>query len=109
MTDMIIGRDEHSIPNTAIPFSDNGQYVTIPASSSASIAVPANVQLAHIQIQPGAVVLVDTNSISYSSSATFQSGTFDVNPAVRNVVGGTDTLYLYAVDAAIVKISFYRR
>lgn len=109
MTDMVIGRDEHSIPNTSIPFSDSGQYVTLAASGSGSIAVPAGMSVAHIQIQAGATVLVDTSAISYSSSASFQAGTFDINPAVRSVVGGTDTLHFYAVDAAIIKISFYRR
>lgn len=109
MTDLVLDRDEHSIPNTAIPFSESGQYVTLGAAGSASVAVPADTTIAHIQIQPGATVLVDTNTISYSSSTSFQAGTFDVNPSMRTVVGGTDTLYIYAVDAAIIKISFYRR
>jgi len=109
MTDLVIGRDEHSIPNTSIPFSDNGQYVTLGAAGTANIAVPAGMNIAFIQIQSGATVLVDTNSISYTSNASFQSGTFDINPAVRDVVGGTDTLYFWAIDAAIIKISFYRR
>lgn len=109
MTDMVIERDDHLVPNTSIPFSDSGQYVTLSAAGSASVAVPAGNTLAFIQIQPGATVLVDTSAISYSSSATFSSGTFDINPAVRTVVGGTDTLYFYAVDAAIIKVSFYRR
>lgn len=108
MTDLVIGRDIHSIPNTAISFSDNGQYVTLAAAGSASIAVPSGMTLAYIQVQPGSTVFVDTKAISYSSSGSFQAGTFDINPAVRQVVGGTDTLYLYGVDAAIVKISFYR-
>lgn len=109
MTDLTQGRDVHSIPNTSIQFSDSGNYVTLGAAGSASIAVPANTQFAYIQIQPGATVLVDTAAISYSSSASFQSGTWDINPSVRTVAGGTDTLYFYAVDAAIIKISFYRR
>lgn len=108
MTDMTIDRDKHSIPNTGIPFSDNGQYVTLGAAGTANVAVPAGMTLAYMQIQPGATVLVDTNAISYTSNVAFQAGTFDINPAVRTVVGGTDTLYFYAVDAAIIKISFYR-
>lgn len=109
MTDLVINKDEQSTPNTSIPFSDSGQYVTLAATGSANIAVPAGMSLAMIQVTPGATVLVDTNTISYTSSTSFQAGTFDINPAVRDVVGGTDTLYFYAVDAAIIKISFYRR
>jgi len=109
MTDLIIGRDEHSIPNTSISFSDDGDYITLVAAGSANIAVPAGVTLAFVQVQNGATVLVDINEISYTSSTTFQSGTFDMDPVMRNVVGGTDTLYLYAVNSAIIKISWYRR
>ena len=79
------------------------------AAGSASIAVPAGMSVAFVQVQPGATVLIDTSAISYTSSASFQAGTWDINPAVRTVFGGTDTLYLYAIDSAVVKISFYRR
>jgi len=109
MTDLILGRDDHSIPNTSIPFSESGQYVTLGAAGTASIAVPAGISLVYIQVQPGSTVLIGTDSFTYTSNTSFQAGTFDINPAVRQVVGGTDTLYFHAVDAAIIKLSFYRR
>lgn len=107
MTALIIGRDKHSIPNATTPFSTDGQYVTLAASGTASINVPADNNIAVIQIQPGATVLVGLAAPNYSSSATPQAGTFDINPSRRSVVGGTDILYFEAIDAAIIKVSFY--
>jgi len=109
MTDMIIDRDSNLTPNSGISFSDSGQYITMAALGTASLAVPAGMTIAFIQIQPGATVLIGTDSFTYASSTSFVAGTFDINPAVRTVVGGTDTLYFEAIDAAIVKVSFYRR
>ena len=110
MTDMVIGRDDHLVPNSGIPFSDDGSYVTLAATGTTSIAVPAGMNVSFIQIQSGATVFCGKEAITYTSSTSWQTCKWDIDPAVRiDVVGGTDTLYFYALDAAVIKVSFYRR
>lgn len=108
-TKLIMGRDSHSIPNSSIPFSDNGHYITMAPSGTATLSVPFNADIAYIQVQSGSTVLVDTNAISYTSDTSFQTGTFDINPVMRDVNDGSDILHFYSIDDAIVKVSFYRK
>lgn len=112
MTDFTMSVDKHTRENGAFAFSDSGQYVTLGASNDASIAVPAGMTKVVIQVQHDATMLVDTTTITYSASTSFQAGTFDIVaagiPLKRVVVGGTDTLYIHAITAGVLKISFYR-
>jgi myo-inositol-hexaphosphate 3-phosphohydrolase len=108
MKQMNLGRDGNLSVDYTIPFSDNGSAINLAAASNATLSVPKSAKKAFIQIQPGATVLVGTSTITPPTSS-FSSANYDINPASRfvNGVEGIDTLHFYAIDAAIIKVSFY--
>ncbi len=108
MTKLVIGKDINSTPHTGIDFSDTGYAASMSSGTSLTLPVPAGMNKAYIQIQGGATVLVAKEAISGVPGSTFESVTWDINPAMRiGIEPEVDSLYFYAVDAAIVKVSFY--
>jgi len=108
MTDMVIGRDQNSVPNYSIPFSEVGYIINMSIGDTPTLVVPADVRFAFFQMTPGADVLVATDGAISAPTGSFAASEADLNPAVRTVTAG-ETLYFRAVTAAIVKVSFYRR
>jgi|GEM_PF-5896449 len=108
MTQLVLGRDPNLNVDYGIPFSAVGSIINMAAGASASLAVPSGVSKALIQVQPGATVLVGTAAPS-APSGSFAASLADINPALREVGAdnGVNTLYFYAVEAAIIKVSFY--
>jgi len=112
MSKLVIGHDQFSTVNRSMnfPASGDGNYVTLGAAGTASIAVPAGKNLACIQCTVATTVLCGLSAVSYTSSTSFQQLTFNILNLGSNryrVEGGTDTLHFYSVGASIIRVAFY--
>lgn len=102
-----ITKDTNGVASYGINFAEVGSIINLSASTNTTLAVPAGANVALFQIQPGATVLISPTSAPGAPSGSFSASTSDINPALR-CVNGVSTLYFYAVDAAIIKVSFYQ-
>jgi len=106
MTKLLLGRDLNLNVDYSINFSDDGKIINLASAASASLVVPEGTTRALVQVQPGATVLVSPTAAPTAPTGSFVAATADINPALRQVEPGS-TLYFYAIDAAIIKVSFY--
>lgn len=90
-----------------IGFAESGKIISLETAASATIVVPNTASVALFQFTPGATVLVSNSSAPTAPGSLFSDSTADINPSLRSVIAG-QTLYFYAVTAAIVKVSFYQ-
>lgn len=106
MNSLKITKDNAGIPTWGINFAEVGFIINLAAAGTATLAVPGDANAALIQVQPGATVLVSPTAIPTAPTGSFAPTTSDINAALRSV-NGVANLYFLAVDAAIIKVSFY--
>tara|TARA_R110001632_G_scaffold216892_1_gene345326 strand:+ start:14368 stop:14697 length:330 start_codon:yes stop_codon:yes gene_type:complete len=106
MTELKLTRDFKGVVSYGINFSDTGSAINMPANTDETLAVPAGADFALFQIQPGATVYIGDSAITPPTSS-FGAFTADINPAGRSLYN-ISTLHFHSVDAAIVKVSFYK-
>lgn len=113
MVNLIMGRDEHSIPNRGYNLSDVGSAATLAINTDTTLAVPDGMSVAVIQVPYDEFVLVSKSLIDTSGlGAAFTSADFDIVNGFGRVLTdleNDDVLHFYAFTADVpVKVSFYR-
>jgi hypothetical protein len=106
MNNLKITKDNSGTPTWGIDFAETGSIINLAAAGSATLTVPNTANVALIQVQPGATVLISNSAAPTAPTGSFTATTAQINPGLRPVREGS-TLYFYAVDAAIIVVSFY--
>lgn len=108
MRELKLTRDSGGQICYGLNFSDDGQIANLAAGATGEVAIPEEAELAYIQVQPGAVVLVGTGDTAPTApTGNFAPSNADINAAIRSITSGETKLQFRAITASVVKVSFY--
>lgn len=103
-----LGKDIKGTCDFSLNFPDAGAYTTLAANTEQTYTVPDGYNRAFFSYAVGTNVFVGVGSSSITvPSGSFASSTTELNPSVRQVLGG-QTLRFICPTTSYVQISFRR-
>lgn len=111
MTDLVVGRDDDSIPTWVISFPETAENfgATLSASVEKTLVVPADKRIALFSWSGGTNIWIAESDIAISlPGSSFVARSSELNPIGRLVTAG-ETLRFISDEIIFINVTFYRR